>query len=332
MSRLNDIIFWGGFGAGLVGSYRHFDKVLQQVILQMSSSSAAHKLISSSPMTKPVVSQFVAGETNEEAIVVARTLNEAGMRVSLDYLGESVNFSHEAVQAREEICELLDHASEAAIDANVSIKLTQLGLKLNRDLAFDNLITILERAKQHGNWVRIDMEESEVTQATIDVFERAIAAGCDNVGLVVQAYLYRTAADVEWLIEMGARVRLCKGAYAESAEVAFPEKAQIDNNYIRLAHMLLSDYALSNGVIPAFATHDDKMIQAVINFVKENDIAKDKFEFQMLYGVRSELQQHLVSEGYKVRIYVPFGSAWYPYLMRRLAEKPQNVQLILKNL
>ncbi len=332
MGKFNDLLFLAGFGTGVVGSYRHFDKLLQQVILQMSGSSYAQKLVSDSALTQPVVNQFVAGETNESAIAVARELNAQGMRVSLDYLGESIRFSHEAVQARTEICELLDAIAVAEVDANVSIKLSQLGLKLDYDLAYDNLIAILEKANQHENWVRIDMEESQVTEETVSLFEKAHKSGHKNVGLVLQAYLYRTAADIDTMIEMGARVRLCKGAYAESAEVAFPQKSQIDANYIRLAETLLNENSLQNGVIPAFATHDSKMVQAVLDYVKAHDIAKDRFEFQLLYGVRSELQQHLVNEGYSVRIYVPFGKSWYPYLMRRLAEKPQNIQLLLKNL
>ena len=329
---LNALLFWGGFVGGSVLAYRKFGVVAQKVILGLSSSDSARQLITSSPMTKSAVDRFVAGDTLDDALRAAKSLNDAGLLVSLDYLGESVQYSHEAIAAREQIMAMIDAVEASDSEANLSIKLTQLGLKLSPELAFDNLSEILKRAREKGLWIRIDMEESAVAQLTIETYLRVRHAGFDNVGIVVQSYLYRTAADVEKLIEVGARVRLCKGAYDESAEVAFPIKADTDANFIRLMEMLLSPEARANGVRPAFATHDNNMIQAVIDYAKTNRVPKDAFEFQMLYGVRRDLQDHLASLGYPVRVYVPFGDAWYPYLMRRMAERPANLQFMLSNM
>ncbi len=333
MKRIIDnALFLGGVAVGGYVAYTQFNTVLQKILLELSSADFARNFVQNSKFVQPIVSRFVAGQEMEDALAVAKTLNAAGMLVSMDYLGESVKYPDEALAARDHICEMLGKIANENVNANVSVKLTQLGLKLNGDLAFDNMREILTQAKSADNWVRIDMEESAVTAQTIDVFERLRDAGFDNVGIVVQSYLYRTADDVAKLIKRGARVRLCKGAYDEPIEVAFGKKTQTDANYVRLIRELLGEEARANGVYPAFATHDDKMVQAVIDYVKEHNIATDKFEFQMLYGVRTELQDHLRDLGYRVRIYVPYGEAWYPYLMRRMAEKPANLQLVLANL
>jgi proline dehydrogenase len=333
MSRFTDnALFFGGFAAGGYLGYTQFNGVMQKILLGLSSADFARNFVQHSRFVQPIVSRFVAGQEMEDALAVAKTLNAAGMMVSMDYLGESVKYPDEAIAARNHICTMLGKIANERVNANVSVKLTQLGLKLNSDLAFDNMREILTQAQAADNWVRIDMEESAVTAQTIAVYGRLRDAGFDNVGIVVQAYLYRTADDVAGLIQRGARVRLCKGAYDEPIEVAFGKKAQTDANYVRLARELLGEEARANGVYPAFATHDDKMVQAVINYTREHEIATDQFEFQMLYGVRTELQNHLRDLGYRVRIYVPYGEAWYPYLMRRMAEKPANLQLVLANL
>ncbi len=333
MSRfLDNVLFFGGFAAGGYLGYTQLNPVLQKILLELSSADFARNFVQHSKLVQPIVSRFVAGQEMEDALAVAKTLNETGMMVSMDYLGENVKYPHETIASREHICQMLGKIANENIDANVSVKLTQLGLKLRDDLAFENMREILTQAKTSDNWVRIDMEESAVTAQTLAVYERLRDAGFDNVGIVVQSYLYRTADDVAKLIERGAKIRLCKGAYDEPIEVAFGKKAQTDANYVRLIHDLLDEKARANSVYPAFATHDDKMVQAVINYAKEHAIDKDRFEFQMLYGVRVELQNHLRDLGYRVRIYVPYGEAWYPYLMRRMAEKPANLQLVLANL
>lgn len=329
---VDNLLFFGGAAVGGYLAYTQFNAVLQKVLLELSSADFARNFVQNSQLVQPIVSRFVAGHEMEDALAVAMTLNAAGMMVSMDYLGESVKYPDEAIAARDHICEMLGKIANENVDANVSVKLTQLGLKLNGDLAYENMREILTQAKNTDNWVRIDMEESAVTAQTIAVYERLRDAGFDNVGIVVQSYLYRTADDVARLIKRGAKVRLCKGAYDEPIEVAFGKKSQTDANYVRLVHALLGEAARANGVYPAFATHDDKMVQAVIDFAKAHEIASDKFEFQMLYGVRTELQDHLRDLGYRVRIYVPYGEAWYPYLMRRMAEKPANLQLVLANL
>jgi proline dehydrogenase len=284
------------------------------------------------PGVPGLVDRFVAGESADDAIAAARGLRLRGFRVSLDLLGESVAHGSEAVEARDEILRLFDQVQQAGVEANVSVKLSQLGLKISRDLALHNMRLILERARTHGNWVRIDMEESALTTETLDIYHQLRGEGFDNVGTVVQAYLYRTAGDVERLIEAGARVRLCKGAYNEPAEVAFPLKADTDDNFVRLMQTLLGERAREKGVWPAIATHDNRMVQETIDFMRAHNLPKSAVEFQMLYGVRRDLQDHLVGEGYPVRIYVPFGRAWYPYFMRRLAERPANVAFFLNNL
>lgn len=326
------LAFWGGFATGALAAYQYSYPIIQHSILYLSSADWAKQAITNLPLTQPVVARFVAGDTLGDAIEATRVLNGQRMRVSLDLLGESVRYSHETIAARDQILAALDRIAADGVDANVSVKLSQLGLKIDRELAYANMAAILTTARRHDNWVRIDMEESAVTDATLDIYYRLRAAGFDNVGVVIQSYLYRSENDIKKLVEAGARVRLCKGAYAEPTDVAFPVKASTDANFVNLMQRLLSATALDNGVWPAIATHDSKMIQATIDYARQHDIPPDRFEFQMLYGVRRELQTHLIQQGYKVRIYVPFGEAWYPYLMRRLAERPANLQFFLANL
>jgi proline dehydrogenase len=226
----------------------------------------------------------------------------------------------------EEYIKILDRINETGINSNVSVKLTQLGLDVSRELCYENTRQIVENASNHTNFVRIDMEDSTKTGPTIDVFKR-LRDNFDNVGIVIQSYLYRSENDLRDLLSIGARVRLCKGAYDEPPLVAFADKADTDANFIRLMKMLLS-----SGIYHGIATHDEKMIAATKQFAAEQDVAPDKFEFQMLFGVRRDLQEQLVAEGFRIRVYVPYGKYWYPYFMRRLAERPANLWFVLKNM
>jgi proline dehydrogenase len=306
---------------------------LRQILLYLSTAAWARNLISSFPVAKRVSKRFVAGETINDAMRITQSLNDRGMHVTLDFLGESVSAIREANAARDEILRLLDRINKDKPDATVSVKLSQLGLKLDLDQTYENIRSIVARAKEYNNRIRIDMEESAVVDVTLDIFRRlCFEEHFDNVGIVVQSYLYRTENDVKELIEKGANVRLCKGAYLEPADVAFPSKKDVDMNFVHLMQMMLGVDARRNGVYLGVATHDTKMIQATKVFSQENSIGPNEFEFQMLYGIRREIQDELVAQGYQVRIYVPYGTAWYPYFVRRLAERPANLWFFLSNL
>ncbi len=305
---------------------------MRHTLLYLSTAVWARKLVSSIPAAQHVARRFVAGETMDDAITVTRELNSRGMHVTLNYLGESVSNTYEAMDARDEILRLLSRIYEEELDASVSVKPSQLGLKLDEQLALDNLRLILERAQALNNKVRIDMEESAVVDTTLDIY-RALRYhdGFDNVGVVIQSYLYRSEDDVRELIDEGASVRLCKGAYMEPADIAFADKAKTDENYINLTKLLLSEKARQNGSRLALATHDESMIQAGIEYAKANHIDQTDFEIEMLYGVRRELQESLASQGYQMRIYTGYGTAWYPYFVRRLAERPANLWFFITN-
>ena len=270
--------------------------------------------------------RFVAGETLEQALAVARKLNSEGITVTLDHLGESVSTLPEAAEARDVYLRTLNAIRDNAINGNVSLKLTQFGLDLSYDQCLANVDQLVRRAAELRNFVRVDMESSEYTERTLDLVH-TLFARYGSVGVVIQSYLYRSQADVEKLCAEKIRVRLCKGAYLEPAAVAFPEKAKVDQNYLDLTR-----YLLEHGTYPAIATHDDAIIRQTIAYVTERKIPRDAFEFQMLYGIRRDLQDRLVKDGYRLRLYVPFGKAWYPYYMRRLAERPANVLFMLRNL
>jgi proline dehydrogenase len=241
-------------------------------------------------------------------------------------LGESTTSSAEAESDVREYLRVLDHIEDAGVNSNVSVKLTQLGLDIDEDYCLRNARRIVEAAKRHNNFVRIDMEDSSKTDATLRIFKRLYGEQ-SNVGIVLQAYLYRTEKDVDDALALGARVRLCKGAYKEREDVAFPEKSDVDANFVRLMKKLLK-----SGIYHGVATHDEKMIAATKEFAAAEGVSRDAFEFQMLYGIRRDLQLKLAREGYRMRIYVPYGEYWYPYFMRRLAERPANVWFVLKNL
>jgi proline dehydrogenase len=277
---------------------------------------------------KKLTTRFVAGDSIDEVIPFIRQLNSENCTASFDHLNESVGSAAEAEQEVTEYLNILAKIDESRIRSNVSIKLTQFGLGLDPELAYRNARRIVEEANRRGNFVRVDMEGADVTQVTIDIFKRLRAEfGLNDVGIVLQSYLYRTYADAQELVKLPARIRICKGAYSEPPEVAFPDKKDVDANYVKVMQLLLA-----SGTYHGIATHDPKMIDATIDFVKREGIGKEKFEFQMLYGIRRDLQRQLARDGYNVRIYVPYGKHWYPYFMRRLAERPANVWFVMKNL
>jgi proline dehydrogenase len=271
--------------------------------------------------------RFIAGETIEEAITAARGLQSRGLLITLDYLGESVRSLEEANAATREYVRLLDVIVASGIERNVSLKLTQLGIDVDRATCVDNLRRILDPAQTHGFFVRIDMEDSAYTDVTLEVFETLWQQQYRNLGVALQAYLFRAERDVRRMNELGARVRLVKGAYKEPAAVAYQKKADVDANFITLMRVLLDE-----GAYPAIATHDPAMIDATRAYARERAIAADRYEFQMLYGIRRDLQTALLAEGYRMRVYVPFGQQWFPYFMRRLGERPANVAFVLKSI
>lgn len=319
-------------GAGLL--VRFGRQWLRALLLYLSHAAWARQAVSEYRLARRVADRFVAGEEIDAAMTVARNLNATGISVTLDYLGENVSSLQDAFDARDQILSLLDRIKEDGVDANVSIKLSQLGIKIDPALARDNARAILERARQLGNRIRIDMEEHAILESTLATYRalRDEHGFGHQVGIVIQAYLFRSEADVRQLIEEGAWVRLCKGAYAESPEIAFPVKSDTDASFVKLMQLLMGERARETGVYLAIATHDEAMIRASLALVKEQDIPADAFEFQMLYGIRRDLQESLVSQGYHVRVYVPFGTAWYPYLVRRLAEHPANLRFFVSNL
>ena len=298
--------------------------MLRQAFLYLSNQQKVFRFVRNNRFAKRLAQRFVAGETLDEALRAVEPLNRKGITASLDLLGESVHTEREAQAATREILTMLDRINERRLEANVSLKLTQMGLDLSDDLCVALMHDIVGRARDLRTFIRIDMEDSAYTERTLRLFEdRLHPSYGDHVGIVLQSYLYRTLADVERAIAIKARVRLCKGAYNEPATVAYPEKADVDANYVRCMHKLLSE-----GNYPALATHDDRILREATRYVRANGIGPERFEFQMLYGVRRDLQERLVREGWRVRVYVPFGTQWYPYLMRRLAERPSNIAFI----
>lgn len=275
---------------------------------------------------KRLASRFVAGERREDALAVAAALNGKGIMATLDHLGEGIRRLEEAGEYRDEYVRLLRGIAESGADANVSLKPTQMGLALDAEACFANIRAVVAEAKETGNFVRIDMENSPYTQATIDIVRRLHREGLTNVGTVLQAYLYRTERDAADLAKENVRLRLVKGAYQEPASIAYRKTEDIVGNLRRIAGSLLSQ-----GVYVAVGSHDDRIIDWVKSFAEANGIGKDAFEFQMLYGLRMAYQEKLAAQGYRVRCYIPYGVMWYPYFTRRLAEKPANLWMVLKN-
>lgn len=306
--------------------------MLRSTLLYLSRSAFLRDSVMKCNLCKKASRRFIAGETINEAIDVVKALNKKNLVVTLDHLGESVSKEHEAMRATSEHIEMLDAIKEYNLNSNISLKLTGLGIDVDQELCVRNIESIIKEAEKYNNFVRIDMEGSAYTQKTIDMYLK-LRKNYNNSGIVIQSYLYRSEKDVTDLINLwDVNLRLVKGAYKEPKSIAFQRKKDVDNNYLRLVDTLLSGEALANKVYTAFATHDEKIIDYIKNYAEESYISSNKFEFQMLYGIREDLQEKLVKEGYKVRIYTPFGVKWYPFFMRRLAERPANLWFLLKNL
>lgn len=305
--------------------------LMRSFFLALSRSEALRRTAVGDRPVRKMSRRFTAGETLPEAIAAVEELNRQGLLATLDHLGENVTSETEARDATADALDLLEAIEASGVQSGVSVKLTQLGLDLGPALAAENLQWIVTRAADAHRFVRIDMESSGYVQQTLDVYE-ALRKQHSNVGVVIQSYLRRSADDVARLVQMGASVRLVKGAYDEPPEVAFADKAETDASYVELVDKLFSEEAIASGVFPAIATHDTRLIEHTKTLALQRDIALDSFEFQMLYGIRPRLQQQLAAEGYRVRAYVPYGQQWFPYLMRRLAERPANVHFLLRNL
>ena len=293
--------------------------MLRNTLIFLSESNAAKAVVTKTPLRR-MSKRFVPGEDVSDFLRAAAEANALELEVTGNYLGEAEHDERTARDAVGAYLQILDGIVAKGLKGNVSVKPTQVGLEIGKEFFKDNLRQLLDKAKETGVFIRWDMESSEWTQATLDPFEELWAEGYRNMGTVLQSYLFRTMDDARRMNELGVRVRLCKGAYAEPPEVAFQEKSEVDQNFVDVAKALMAD-----GNYPALATHDDEIIESLKEFAAKENIGKDRFEFQMLHGVRRDLQQQLRSEGYNVRVYVPFGISWYPYLMRRLAERPANM-------
>lgn len=311
--------------------------MLREFFLVLSRAHWAQDLITRLPIAWQMASRFISGTTTAEAIKTIQGLNARGLTATLDFLGESVTNPDEAARAADEYLCILEQIAASEVRAHVSLKLTQFGLDLDAALCERNLRRVVEKAQAVGTFVCVDMESSAHTDRTLAVVD-AVRRDFDNLGTVLQAYLYRTEQDLIALADAGTRIRLCKGAYQEPADKAFPHKADVDANFVRLTRLLLdrSANAPARGEgrtppLPAIATHDEKMITAAKEYAAEKRIPRNQFEFQMLHGVRRDLQEQLVREGYGMRVYVPYGTHWYPYFMRRLAERPANVWFFVSN-
>ena len=302
--------------------------ILRSGFIALSHNRPLRRFFEHSALGTRLNKRFIAGMKIGDALRVAEAVNSQGIAVTLDSLGESVTSVNEAHRAAEVYHQLLDFVAQRHLNANISVKLTQMGLEQSAELAESIAGDLVQHARSTGSFVRIDMEDSHLTQVTLDVVRRVHArAGMRGaVGVVIQAYLYRSQSDVEQLLADGIRIRLCKGAYDEPAEVAFPRKAEVDANFLALSKLLVD-----SSVYHALATHDERIIAAVKAYAAAHNIDRSHFEFQMLYGVRRDLQRKLIAEGYNVRVYVPFGTEWYPYFMRRLAERPANVIFLARN-
>jgi proline dehydrogenase len=299
--------------------------MLKDTMLYLARQESIRDFVIHNPTTRRVARRFVAGESLDEAIAATQPLNRRHIAVSLDHLGENVSDAAEAISAARDYSVILDRIQNEVVEANISVKLTALGLDIGTELCRDNLALVLERAREYGIFVRVDMEGSEYTERTLDMvveMHREFA----NVGTVLQTMLLRTPEDAERLIQEGVRVRLVKGAYLEPHTVAYPRKADVDAPYLSIMHELLA-----RGTYPAIATHDEHIITDAKRFAAEHNIAHARFEFQMLYGIRRDLQERLASEGDNVRVYVPYGTQWYPYLTRRMAERPANLMFVAGN-
>jgi proline dehydrogenase len=302
--------------------------MLRSTLLYLSNQPQIFKFVRNNRLAKSFARRFVAGETLDDALAVVRALNAKGISASLDELGESVHSDREARATRDSYLTILDRIATERLNANVSVKLTALGLDISEELCVSHMQDLLERARQHRTFVRIDMESSAYTERTLRLFEeRFYPSFRENVGIVLQSCLLRTWTDTERANELKCRVRLCKGAYKEPPSVAFADKKDVDANYLKCMRALMSE-----GNYPGIATHDLRMIEEAKQHARANGIDARRFEFQMLYGVRRDMQEKLQQDGWGMRVYVPFGTQWYPYLMRRLAERPANMMFLTGNL
>lgn len=316
--------------------------MLRSFLIYLSKASWARNIVTNWKFAWRAASRFVAGEELEDALRAVKILNDKGINATLDHLGEHTSTPDKARRAAQEIVNILDAIAESGVKSNVSLKLTQIGLALDQNLCEENLRSILEVAQKHNNFVRIDMEDSPWVDVTLELYRKMkFDFGLGNVGVVIQSYLYRSEQDIHQLNEDCTAVRLCKGAYKEPPEIAYPKKRDVDGNYDHLAEMLI-DNALAigcpkiskNGIIPptpALATHDERRIEHAINYTRKINFPKEALEFQMLFGIRRDLQEQLIADGYPVRVYVPYGTEWYPYFTRRLAERPANVWFFISN-
>ncbi len=301
--------------------------MMRTSLLWLSNQPRVFSFVRRNGIARKFAARFVAGETVETAVEAARDLNRRKITATLDLLGESITREAEAIQARDTYLQMLDRIAQAGVESNVSVKLTQMGFDISEELCLANMRAILDKARSLGSFVRLDMESSAYTQRTLDFFShRLFDQYGAHTGVVIQSCLRRSDRDIDRLIEMKARVRLCKGAYLEPPEVAYPDKAEVDRAYVRLMERLME-----RGNYPGLATHDQRIIERARAFAREKGLDASRYEFQMLYGVRRDLQDQLRQAGYNMRVYVPFGTQWYPYLMRRLAERPANIAFILGN-
>ena len=316
--------------------------MLRWILTYLSQAVWARSLVQNWEFAKRTASRFVAGETLDQAIAVVKSVNEIGINATLDHLGENVNLPAEATQAAGEILKIIDRLDSESVSSGVSIKLSQIGLVIDPALCEENLIKIFQRAKETGVFIRVDMEDSLLTQQTLDLYSKVVRQGYGDIaGIAIQAYLYRSEDDVIELLKSGTRVRLCKGAYKEKRTLAFPKKQEVDENFDKLIEMLLkrsqdlNSKISSDGRIPplpAIATHDENRVEHTLKQARFINLPKENLEFQMLHGIREDLQLDLINKEYPVRVYIPYGKEWYPYFVRRLAERPANLWFFLSNL
>ena len=298
--------------------------MLRSALLYLSQQKKLERRLLQLPAARKLARRFVPGENLADALEAARSANQRNTLVTLNHLGENVRTLPEAAAARDAYLDLIAEITRQQLQANISVKLTQLGLDLSEPACLENMRCLTQSAELAGNFVRLDMESSAYTDRTLEIFGE-LRRSCSSAGVVIQAYLYRSEADIRQLLLQGTRIRLCKGAYKEPPSLAFPRKADVDRNYLRLMQMLLS-----SGIYHGIATHDPRMIDETCRHARQQRLSTSSFEFQMIYGVRRDLQERLVREGYRLRVYIPFGKEWFPYFMRRLAERPANVLFAIK--
>ncbi|MGE5223701.1 MAG: proline dehydrogenase family protein [Omnitrophica WOR_2 bacterium] len=315
--------------------------MMRSFLIYLSKAVWARRILTGWGVARRAASRFYAGVSIEDAIQKIKALNDRGINATLDHLGEHTTNREEAQRATQDLIDVIEAIQKSGVRSNVSLKLTQLGLAVDQAMCAENLSSILACAQKYKMFVRIDMEESSLVDTTLNLYNEMRRRGFDNVGVVIQSYLYRSQRDIEDLLKTGTHVRLCKGAYKEPADVAFPKKKDVDANYDRLADLLIEGEK-ANGLpeatpdgrippIPGIASHDIRRIEHAKNYARQVKLPQNAIEFQMLYGIRRDLQEKLAEEGYPVRVYVPYGTEWYPYYMRRLAERPSNVWFFISN-